>query len=453
MTVNQLIEKHNSNLPRYTSYPTVPYWNMTSYSASDWIKQVKKTVNDNSKIEISLYVHLPFCESMCTFCGCNKYITKNHGWESKYIVLLIKELAFYQKQFKNKLQVKALHLGGGTPSFFSPLNLNYLISELKGNVSFSNDCEMSFEAHPNNTTPQHLALLSKQGFKRLSFGIQDYDTEVQKCINRIQHFEDVKSIHNSAKSYQYAVSHDLVYGLPKQSIKSITNSINKTLELKPERISLYSYAHVPWIKGNGQRGFDENDLPNASLKHQLKMAATNLLLQNGYKEVGMDHFVLEKDELYLAKENGTLYRNFMGYDIKRSKYMIGIGVSAISESTNGFAQNVKTLKEYEQKIQSQGNAIFRGHQDAETDRLIRNSITQLMCFLELNITLCLKALPQFAEIEKSLKKYEQEGFLTLNKDQVKVTELGKHFIRNIASVFDVYLSHKDSYQNTFSKAI
>lgn len=453
MTINNLIEKYNTNLPRYTSYPTVPYWNKPNYNAKAWINSIKKDADLKSTLDISLYIHLPFCESMCTFCGCNKYITKNHSWESKYIALLIKELTYYQEQFQQKLQVKALHLGGGTPSFFSPLNLNYLISELKGTVSFSNDCEMSFEAHPNNTTPQHLALLSKQGFTRLSFGIQDYDTEVQKCINRIQHFEEVKSIHNSAKSYGYAVSHDLVYGLPKQTIDSITQSIHKTLELKPERISLYSYAHVPWIKGNGQRGFDENDLPDAILKHQLKEEAANLLINNGYKEVGMDHFVLENDELYKAKISGKLYRNFMGYDIKRSNFMLGIGVSAISESKNGFAQNAKTLKEYQQEILNNGNAIFRGHEDAESDRLLRNSITHLMCYLELNITLCIKALPQYSRIEKSLRKFEQEGFLTLNNDQLKVTELGKHFIRNIASVFDLYLSGNESYQNTFSKAI
>jgi oxygen-independent coproporphyrinogen-3 oxidase len=279
-----LINKYNIAGPRYTSYPTVPYWEEATFSYSNWIKTTQKSFDQsNSNEGISIYIHLPFCESMCTFCGCHKRITKNHDLEHPYIEAVLKEWQLYTNLFNEKPNIKELHLGGGTPTFFSEQNLEQLVNGIFSFAKKSENCEMSFEGHPNNTTKEHLATLFNLGFRRVSFGVQDYSDKVQKAINRIQPFANVAKVTYWAKEIGYtSVSHDIIYGLPFQTIENVIDTIEKTKSLSPDRLAFYSYAHVPWIKGNGQRGFNDKDVPKDEEKRKLYEIGKSLLSENGY---------------------------------------------------------------------------------------------------------------------------------------------------------------------------
>ncbi len=339
--MNSLIKKYNVPGPRYTSYPTVPFWKNDQLSADEWLLSIQRNLDFFQTKKVSIYIHLPFCESLCTFCGCHKRITKNHQVEKPYIDSLIEEWNLYQEKFD--FEISEIHLGGGTPTFFQATELKRLIESITKNTKFnSHEIEFSFEAHPNNTTKEHLETLFELGFRRLSFGVQDYDETVQRAIHRIQTIQQVTKVHQLAKEIGYkSISHDLVFGLPKQNIKGFIQTVLETINLMPERISLYSYAHVPWIKGNGQRGFEDSDLPDNEEKRALYEAAKELFIVAGYIEIGMDHFALPKDDLALAFKNKSLHRNFMGYTTQKTNLLIGLGVSSISDSWFGFAQNNK----------------------------------------------------------------------------------------------------------------
>ncbi|GAL64735.1 coproporphyrinogen III oxidase oxygen-independent [Algibacter lectus] len=308
-----LVDKYNISGPRYTSYPTVPYWNNETFSLNKWKESLVQSFKEsNSKEGISLYIHLPFCESLCTFCGCNKRITKQHSVESPYINAVLKEWDLYLELFDEKPIIKELHLGGGTPTFFSPEHLKILINGILNRSVLADNYEFSFEGHPNNTTREHLQALFDVGFRRVSYGVQDYNETVQKAIHRIQPFENVKRATEMAREVGYtSVGHDIIFGLPFQTIDHVKSTILKTKALLPDRLAFYSYAHVPWIKGNGQRGFNDNDLPAPELKRKQYELGKQLLAEVGYHEIGMDHFALKTDSLFKSMENGDLHRNFM----------------------------------------------------------------------------------------------------------------------------------------------
>jgi oxygen-independent coproporphyrinogen III oxidase len=331
---NSLVNKYNIAGPRYTSYPTVPYWNDDTFSVEKYKASLVTSFNEsNSKEGISLYIHMPFCESLCTFCGCNKRITKQHDVESPYIDAVLKEWHLYLKMFNDKPIIKELHLGGGTPTFFNPKNLKRLIQGILKDAILADGHEFSFEGHPNNTTREHLQALHDVGFNRVSFGVQDYNITVQKAIHRIQPFENVKRVTEMAREIGYlSVGHDIIFGLPFQTLEHVEQTILKTKELAPDRLAFYSYAHVPWIKGNGQRGFKDSDLPKAELKRQQYELGKQLLTEVGYHEIGMDHFAIPSDTLYKSMQNKNLHRNFMGYTASKTQAMIGLGVSSIGDS-------------------------------------------------------------------------------------------------------------------------
>ena len=307
---------------------------------------MKKSFNaSNSTQGISLYIHLPFCENMCTFCGCHKRITKRHDVELPYIKSILKEWKLYRNLFSTEPIIKELHLGGGTPTFFSPENLKYLINGIFRYAEKSKDFELSFEGHPNNTTKAHLLALYNLGFRRVSYGVQDYNVNVQRAINRLQSFKNVEKVTRWAREIGYnSVGHDIIFGLPFQTLSDVEHTILKTKELMPDRLAFYSYAHVPWMKGNGQRGYKDADLPNANEKRQQYEEGKRLLAQVGYAEIGMDHFALKTDALYKSMKSGKLHRNFMGYTASKTHLMVGLGASSISDSWYGFAQNVKGLE-------------------------------------------------------------------------------------------------------------
>ncbi|MDR3273363.1 MAG: oxygen-independent coproporphyrinogen III oxidase [Flavobacteriaceae bacterium] len=435
---NHLIQKYNVPGPRYTSYPTVPYWDEANFSSKKWIETLQKSFRESNRKEgISLYLHLPFCESLCTFCACNKRITKQHSVETPYIEAMLKEWQMYLDLLPEKPVIREVHLGGGTPSFFSPENLKYLLENIFAKAEIYPEKEFGFEGHPNNTTQEHLQTLYNLGFRRVSFGVQDYDIEVQKAIHRIQPLTNVKKATETAREIGYeSISHDLVFGLPFQNEEKVINTIKITEELHPDRIAFYSYAHVPWIKGVGQRGFEENDLPSGEEKRRLYEAGKRLLEKINYYEIGMDHFSLKTDNLYKSMINKKIHRNFMGYTSSSTQVMIGLGVSSISDSWYAFAQNAKTIEEYYQKLENQELPVFRGHILNEEDLIIRRHVLNLMCLLETEWNP--NDLPDvFPEILERMQEFETDGLLQIHGNKITVKEEGRSFIRNICMAFDL----------------
>lgn len=453
--MSSLIQKYNIPGPRYTSYPTVPYWDNETFSKEKWITTFKQSfIESNSSEGISLYVHLPFCESLCTFCACHKHITKRHEMEDPYIDTVLKEWQLYVNLVDETPVIKEIHLGGGTPTFFSETQLKRLIDGIFKTAKKHPNHEFSFEGHPNNTTKEHLQTLYNLGFTRVSFGVQDYNPKVQKAIHRIQPFENVQKVHNWAKEIGYtSISHDLVFGLPFQTKENVIHTINKTKELQPDRISFYSYAHVPWVKGVGQRGFNEKDLPKNEEKRELYEIGKELFAQMGYDEIGMDHFALPSDSLHKATKQKTLHRNFMGYTANKTQLMIGLGMSAISDSWYGFAQNVKTVKEYE-KVVNQGEIpVFKGHILSKEDLTIRQHILNIMCHFSTSWD---KEPLQISNIETHTKKLEEmiaDGLVTIDKNKLTVPEKARPYVRNICMAFDKKLHEKQPETKLFSMTI
>ncbi len=450
---NSLIKKYNVPGPRYTSYPTVPYWEEDAFNSDAWEYHVSKTFKSHNNNEgISLYIHLPFCESLCTFCGCNKRITKNHNVESEYIDALLKEWRLYLALLKSKPLIKEIHIGGGTPTFFKPENLKSLLSSMLSEAEIHPEKEFGFEGHPNNTSKEHLKVLFDLGFTRCSFGVQDYDPIVQKTINRIQPFENVELVTRLSREIGFeSISHDLVFGLPHQTTESIENTIRKTAELKPDRIAFYSYAHVPWIKGVGQRGFSEEDLPKNEEKRKLYERGREMLEEIGYVEIGMDHFALKHDGLYTSFKEGKLHRNFMGYSASKTQLMIGLGVSAIGDSWTAFGQNEKVLEDYYARLEKDELPVFRGHILNEEDLLIRQKILDLMCRLRTHtddIPLDIKM-----GIKERLKETISDGLMTWEDDLLEISEKGLPFIRNICMSFDLRLLRNQPTTQLFSMTI
>lgn len=450
---NNLIQKYNVAGPRYTSYPTVPYWE-ENLDEQLWLNTVKQTFNQSNATEgISLYIHLPFCESLCTYCGCNKHITKNHNVEQPHLNLILKEWQLYLNLFELKPLIKELHLGGGTPTFFSPENLKYLIENITKSCIIAPMAEFSFEGHPSNTTIKHLQVLYNLGFKRISLGVQDFDHKVQKAIHRIQTYIQVKEATINARKIGYSsVNFDLIYGLPFQTVESMVDTINKTILLKPERIAFYSYAHIPWLKPS-QRGYDENDLPDPETKRLLYEIGKELLIKAGYIEIGMDHFALEIDSLNKAMLEKKLHRNFMGYTAAHTKLMIGLGVSSISDSWNAFAQNVKTVKEYETLLGQNQWPFLKGHHLSFEDLIIRKHILNIMCHFETNWE---HENDYCAHIPLALEKLQEalaDGLISFTKNGLKVNDIGIPFVRNICMAFDARLMRRAPQTNLFSSTV
>lgn len=443
-TIN-LLEKYNVAAPRYTSYPTVPYWDHASFEKEQWFTAIRRSYHDLKDEGISLYIHLPFCENLCTYCGCNKRITKNHGVEKPYIDAVLKEWEMYVALLGEMPVIKELHLGGGTPTFFSPENLHRLIYTILGE---KHQAECSFEGHPDNTTEEHLRTLYQLGFTRLSLGIQDFDPKVQFMINRFQTPAQVQHITSVARTMGYdSINYDLIYGLPGQTREGLAQTVNEVLTMRPDRIAFYSYAHVPWMKP-GQRHYSEVDIPRGADKFNLYQDGREMLLAAGYHEIGMDHFALETDTLYKASVSGNLHRNFMGYTHQHTRILLGLGVSSISDSFGAFAQNEKTVEAYQQKINQGEFAVEKGHILNEEDLYIRQHILHLMCgnttFFEEGLTQALK---------DRLQPMISDGLLTIDGKRINVQDAGRSFLRNICMAFDERLWRQKPDTVVFSSAI
>ena len=451
MQFEELLKKYDVPVPRYTSYPTMPFWSVEAFSTDRWLYSVRKIFEEtNTSKGISIYIHLPFCERLCTYCACNTRITKNHKVEEKYLQAVIQEWQHYLDLFNERPIIRELHIGGGTPTFFSPENLNKLILGVLKFGDIHPQAAFSFEGHPNNTSEAHLQLLYELGFKRVSFGVQDLDYKVQKTINRIQPFENLERVTQQSREMGYeSISYDLVYGLPFQTKGSIENTVRQIITLKPDRISFYSYAHVPWLKP-GQRGYEDSDLPNDVVKRSLYETGRKLFLEAGYVDIGMDHFALPHDALAIAQRAGTLHRNFMGYTTTATNLLIGLGASSISDSYYGYAQNLKKVEAYGEKILNGEWAVFKGHHQSEEDLFIKRCILEIACKGELDSSLLHRAMNE--TLFEELSVMQEEGIITLSDQGLKVTDLGRAFIRNTCGLFDRRMKHVPE-KKLFSKAI
>jgi oxygen-independent coproporphyrinogen-3 oxidase len=441
---NTLIRKYDVPGPRYTSYPTVPYWDPNTFSENNWRKELAQVSDAN----FALYVHLPYCESLCTYCGCNTRITKNHQNERPYIDALLKEWSMYKEAMGIVPEVRELHFGGGTPTFFSPKNLKYLIERLLEENQGIPD--ISLEGHPNNTTEEHLNVLYRLGARRLSLGVQDFDENVQKLIHRIQPFEQVKKVAEQARDIGYSsLNFDLIYGLPGQTLETVEDTIKQTLILKPDRIAFYSYAHIPWMKP-AQKSFEQY-LPSGGEKRSLYELGKIMLEEVGYVEIGMDHFALAEDELAQAFKAGTLHRNFMGYTTQKTRSMIGLGASSISDLWTAFAQNEKTVDGYLDQIEGGDLPLMRGHVLSEEDLIIRQSILDLMCSFKSEFVGWQEQ--QKEALKLRMEEMEQDGLIQWHASGLKVLPKGVPFIRNICMALDQRMLESKPATELFSRTV
>ena len=417
----------------------------------DWMTHVNDHLNSIEEEFLGLYIHLPFCESLCTYCGCNKRITKNHKVEEPYIKALLTEWELYLNlNGFNKVRLSKLHLGGGTPTFFSVENLRQLILGLKSTGIFLEDCAMSFEGHPSNTSEEHLSVLAQLGFNRLSLGIQDFSETVQFLINRYQTVDEVRAVVSNARRYGYeSINFDVVYGLPGQTLDSLKETIQACIDLGADRIAYYSYAHVPWMY-KGQRRYKDSQIPGSELKESMLELGKEMFAKAGYDFIGLDHFAKPEDKLSKANKSGTMYRDFMGYSDMSTDGMIGLGCSAISDIGNCYAQNEKVLETYTDFVSNSGSSVVKGHKLSASEIITKRIVQDVMC----NKTIDLKTLPmcqqhRYDQKSPQLKKMQ---LVQENNHQMEITPLGRNYLRNIASVFDPYFS-SDEDKELYSKAL
>lgn len=442
-----LISKYNKAVPRYTSYPAVPHWQTIAPSQEQWLSEVTESYDQHS--ELSMYIHLPFCEALCTYCGCNKRITKNHDVELPYIEALLKEWQIYLDHFKGKPIVKEIHLGGGTPTFFRPENLEFLINSILSTVDIVKEYEFSFEAHPNSTTKEHLQTLFDLGFRRISVGVQDVSQTILKAINRQQTSEEVANVTQWAREIGYtSVNYDIIYGLPFQQPIDIWETSKFIARHKPDRLAFYSYAHVPW-KSAGQRAFTIDDVPTGKYKNDLYSLGRYLLEVEGYRSVGMDHFCLPSDNLYQSYIEGNMHRNFMGYTSNYTRCSVALGASSISDSWGMYIQNEKHIETYQDVVGRGELPIVKGHILNDEQINIRKHILDLMCRDSTQWDYINELNPH----NETLADLGKDNLVTYTDTSIQVTESGKYFIRNICSAIDPLFQAQSNHKPVFSKAI
>jgi oxygen-independent coproporphyrinogen-3 oxidase len=433
-----LLQKLNQPVPRYTSYPTVPFWK-ENLDVPRWMTSFRERFSaGNGSDGISLYLHLPFCESLCIYCGCNKKITTNHKVEEEYLQAILREWTTYLTLMEHPPVIRELHLGGGTPTFFSPENLDKLISGILAGSIVHPDHSFSIEGHPNNTTREHLTTLYRLGFRRISYGVQDLNKEVQQAIHRIQPFDNLRRATADARELGFtAVNFDLIYGLPLQTLDRLRQTIFQSISLKPDRLAFYSYAHTPWMNCS-QRLINEQDLPSPPEKMELYEQGKRWLTENGYSNIGMDHFALPTDELYKARQSNALHRNFMGYTTQATHLMLGLGVSAISDTGLAFAQNDKTLEGYYRAVRAGGLAITKGYFLTEEDRIFRRHILDIACIGSTIFDPAWSATLEEWTLPL-LRECEADGLIVLRPDGLSLSDTGRTFLRHVCKAFDLHL--------------
>jgi oxygen-independent coproporphyrinogen-3 oxidase len=448
MINTKILEKYDIPVPRYTSYPTVPYWT-DSPTTTQWLDSLKQTLSPESNW--SMYIHIPFCENLCTFCGCNSTITRNHDVEKSYIDSLLAEWEIYKENVPalKSIPMKQLHFGGGTPTFLSVESLTRLMEGITaGLVNTDGKSERSLEVDPRHTSYEQLECLRKFHFNRISLGVQDFSEHVQSLINRYQSYEQTRDVTNWARELGYtSINFDLIYGLPDQTEEIMEYTLEKTIELRPDRIALYSFALVPWIKPT-HRKFTDEQVPKGAAKRSLYELSRKRLLDAGYLEIGMDHFALPDDELSQGEKQNSLHRNFMGYTPYKTDALIGLGVSAISESKDCYHQNEKIISLYEEKVSTGSIPTSRGHLLNEEDINQRELILELMT--SWNVDLDKK---QHEDIFSLLSPMVDDQLIDLSEEKLQVKKDGRPFIRNICVAFDKRMQKNKPIKRIFSQSL
>ncbi len=442
-----LIQKYAYPAPRYTSYPPVPLWDEKKFDSHNWTFHVQKYWAENPDEPVQIYIHLPYCENLCTFCACNKRITKNHQVEKPYIEAILKEWNQYLALHGGPVSVSEIHLGGGTPTFFSIESLRQLMAGILAGTVGGKTEEMAIEIHPGITSTEQIRALAKMGFSRLSIGIQDFSPFILQKINRHQSFAQTKKLVEEARKCGFhSLNFDLVYGLPFQTQEHIRYTVEKVLELQPDRIAFYGYAHVPW-KSKGQRHYTEGDLPEAIERWNLFEKGSEMLQEAGFVSIGLDHFARPEDTLAKAVQEKRLHRNFMGYTDQKNELLIGLGASAISETPFAYAQNDPTIENYLEKMEENQFATIKGHHLTKEDIFWKAHILNLMCQNETIWDF------QEPEVEQRLEEMEAEGLLKMENQKIQILPEGHAFMRNICLMLDHRHWRKQSEKQLFSAAV
>jgi oxygen-independent coproporphyrinogen-3 oxidase len=450
MTAGERFEKYDVPVPRYTSYPTVPHWTGAP-PAEGWRDHLSASIAEPDAA-LALYVHLPFCESLCTFCGCNTVITRDHGREAPYVASVLAEIDLYLRQLPAlaTTPIAEIHLGGGTPTFFQPATLASLLDGIAARLPRLSDsrCAGSVEVDPRVTTEAQLALLRNRGFARISLGIQDTAADVQELVNRRQAMSLNARVVEWARALGYeSINVDLIYGLPGQTTASMLALAEAMRTLRPDRLAVYSFARVPWIKP-AQRKFRDDQVPEGAAKRALYDVIRGRLLEDGYIEIGLDHFAAPGDGLARAAASGTLHRNFMGYTERRTSTLLGLGVSAISETPGCYHQNDKVLPAYERRIAAGELPTLRGHVLTGEDRRRRAIIESLMTSFHVAL-----APAEIEAAHDALAALAADGLIDVEIAAVRVRAEGRPFLRNIAAAFDAHLRAAAPAAPLFSRAL
>jgi len=449
-----LIKKYDKAGPRYTSYPTAPQFT-SSYTADTLKDCILRSNTEMIPSPLSLYIHIPYCDTICYYCACNKIITKNHAVSEEYLDLLEAEMNMLSPLFDPDRELEQLHLGGGTPTFLNNDELMRLMGMIEENFNIADSCEMSIEIDPRKVTSETLEFLNNIGFNRISLGVQDFDEKVQMAVNRVQSYELVRDRLETARKLNIkSINMDLIYGLPFQTVTTFENTLDKVIELLPDRLSIFNYAHLP-ERFKPQRRINELDLPSPAEKLKIFKLTMEKLQQAGYVYIGMDHFALENDSIVKAQQEGSLQRNFQGYSTHAHTDLVAVGVSSIGSIFDSYCQNSSNMDEYREMVTSGKLPIVRGLVMTPDDRLRNQIINQLICHFKLDIS-ALEAQwgISFAKYFKSeisqLESMVEDGLLTFDAQQIQVEARGRLLIRNICMVFDGYL--KDNVVK-FSKVI
>lgn len=451
----QLLHKYCKAGPRYTSYPTAPYFN-ESFGPQQWQEELRAS-QDKGR-DISLYVHIPFCDTLCYYCGCNMIATRDYSKATAYLEILFLEIDRVAALIPSSRKVKQLHWGGGTPTYLKPDDIRRLYEYLASKFSIADDAEIGCEMDPRELTREHIRVLREVGFNRLSLGVQDLDDQVQHAVNRVQPEAMIREVYDWVREEGFdSVNFDLMIGLPHQTPDSFALTLDKVIAMAPDRFAVFNYAHVPWMKKH-QTLIREETLPLIDARLELQKLTLEKLTAAGYIYVGMDHFARPDDELVKAQQSKTLYRNFQGYTTHKDCDIIAFGVSAISQTEDVYAQNVKVLSEYRELIEAGQLPIERGLRISREDKLRRDAIARIMCDLELDKASFGRAWEidfdtYFSDALQDLQGMQEDGLVVLEPGKVRVTEAGRVFLRNIAMAFDSYLHQQATDKPRYSRTL
>jgi len=435
--------KYNRPGPRYTSYPTAPLWR-EDFGPDDLEAIFAQA--DAATTPVSLYMHLPFCKSLCLFCACNVVIQKDKSHAAPYLSILKREIEHVSRFVSRRRPVIQFHWGGGTPTYLTPSQMEDLFGHARQRFTFAPGAEIGIEVDPRVTTREHLETARRLGFNRLSMGIQDFHPEVQRAVHRIQPFEMTRDTIETSRQLGFeSINVDLIYGLPYQRAERFAQTVDEVLALEPDRVAMFSYAHVPWLRK--QQGSFQKHLPEGMEKFRIFRAGLQKFLSAGYLYIGMDHFARPTDELALAQQNRTLHRNFQGYTTKAGADLYGMGVSAISGIGRSYAQNYRDLHSYQARVETRGIATMRGYRLTPDDVIRRAVISRLLCHTvvrkdEIENESGISFDSSFAKELERLQEFRSDGLVVLSPEEIRVTLLGRIFIRNVAMVFDPYLEQQ-----------